>query len=187
MDSILLAGGVLIAACGLWGIAIYNGLISARNFADASYSDVYVWMQKRANLIPILTESVKGYNKHEYELLERLTKLRTDILAAAKDAATGVEKANQMEAIFKSLFAVGENYPNLKASANFLDFQRQAGEMEDQIAAAWGIYNSNVRRYNTKLESIPDRFIAALGGFAPRTLFAAENKEAVAKVPDVKF
>lgn len=176
--------GVIVVAL-FWVIAAFNGLVTLKNRAKEAWSDIDVQLKRRYDLIPNLVETVKGYATHERELFEKVTKARAAAINAngAKDKA---EAENMLSGTLKSLFAVAENYPDLKASQNFLELQRELSDTEDKIQAARRFYNTNVRDLSIKIESFPDNVIAGIFGFKPMDLFETANekeREAVA----VKF
>ena len=183
---IVLGGVVLIVALTVW--VIYNGLVAGRNNVRESFSGIYVQLKRRADLIPNLVETVKGYAAHERETLEAVTRLRTAFLAANPDDRSAVMgQSNLLAGALKSLFAVAEKYPNLKASANFLKLQEALVETEDQIAAARRIYNSNVADYNTAAEQFPAVLVAKKFGFTPEPYFAVADRTEVAEAPGVSL
>ena len=166
----------IIAVVILWVIALYNGLIKLKNRVKEAWSDIDVQLKRRYNLIPNLVETVKGYATHEKELFENVTKTRT-----AAMGATGVkEKAeteNMLTGALKSLFAVSENYPDLKASTNFVELQKELRDTEDKIQAARRFYNTNARDMNIKIESFPANLIAKSLGFKQNDFFEIEEQE----------
>lgn len=177
---ILIIGAVIV----LWIIAVYNRLITLKNRVEEAWSDIDVQLKRRYNLIPNLVNTVKGYATHERELLEQVTKARTFAMQAGtmKDK---LEAENALSSTLKSLFAVAENYPDLKASVNFLELQRELRDTEDKIQASRRFYNTNVRDYDTKLETFPTNIIAGTLRFEKREFFeAAEGDKAL---PEVKF
>jgi LemA protein len=179
---------VLLVAVWLW--ATYNGLIKSRNRADEALSDITVQEKRRLDLIPNLVESVKGYAKHEKTVLENVTKARAAVMNAPEgDLSKRAEADNMLSSTLKSLFAVAENYPDLKANQNFLQLQDELVDAEDKIQAARRFYNGNVRDFNTKLQVFPTNMIGKQLGFSPKDFFdvADSEKEAVKKAPSVKF
>lgn len=166
----------------LWGIATYNGLITQRNRVDEAWADIDVQLKRRVDLVPNLVETVKGYAKHEKELLENVTKLRTEILSAGT-LSDRAAKENMLTDALKSVFAVAENYPDLKASTNFLELQRELTDTEDKIQAARRFYNGMVRDFNTAIQVFPQNIFAGMLKFGPRELFqATEGEREVVKV-----
>jgi LemA protein len=178
---ILIAAGILV----FWIILVYNRLITLRNRAKEAWSDIDVQLKRRYNLIPNLMETVKGYAAHERELFEKVTRARTSAMQA-QSVKDKTEAENALSSTLKSLFAVAENYPDLKASANFLELQRELRDTEDKIQSARRFYNTNVRDLNTKIESFPVNVIARTFGFRPKEFFEAETA-AVREVPKVSF
>lgn len=171
---------VLVAVVILWPIAIYNGLVKLRHRTDEAWSDIDVQLKRRYNLIPNLIETVKEYAKHERELFEKVTKARTAAMGA-QDPIEKAEKENILSGTLKSLFAVSENYPDLKANQNFLELQRELTDTENKIQAARRFYNGNVRDINIKIEQFPNNLIAGALGFKKRDFF--ELEEEVAREP----
>ena len=174
----------VIVAVVLWLIFDYNGLVKLKNRAKEAWSDIDVQLKRRYDLIPNLVQTVKGYAAHERELFEKVTQARASAMSAQgiKEKA-GAE--NMLSDTLKSLFAVAENYPDLKASVNFLELQRELSDTENKIQAARRFYNTNVRDLNIKIESFPTNAVAGMFGFKQMELFEAQNaeKEAVS----VKF
>jgi LemA protein len=172
------AGLLLLAvlAVVVWVIFTYNRLITLRTRLEEALSGIDVQLKRRADLIPDLVESVKGYVKHEKGVFENVSKARSALMSAQ----TPKEKAvadSQLGAALKSLFAVAEAYPELKANENFMDLQRQLEDTEDKVAYSRQFYNTNVREYNTKLQVFPSNMIANNFGFKPYEFFEAEAEE----------
>ena len=145
----------------LWFFGTYNGLITRRNRVQESWSDIDVQMKRRYDLIPNLVEAVKGYMTHERGTLEKVTAARTAAMGA-KTMADHAKAENMLSETLKSLFAVSENYPDLKASQNFLQLQDELSDTENKIQAARRFYNSNVMDYNTKIQSVPSNIVAGM-------------------------
>lgn len=183
MTAFLIVIGVIFVIAILV-LGVYNGLITSRNRVKESWSGIDVQLKRRSNLIPNLVESVKGYAKHERTVFENVTKARSALLGA--DTAKVAAKAdNMLTGALKSLFAVAENYPQLKANENFKELQKELSDTETKIAASRQFYNSNVLDYNTKLQVFPNVIIANTFGFKPEEFFEAEE---AAKAPvKVKF
>lgn len=184
----IILGIVLLAIILLW--VTYNSLVRLKIKTDEALSDITVQMKRRLDLIPNLINTVKGYAKHEKETLENVTKARTAAMAVSKGDLSGQAKAdNMLTSTLKSLFAVAENYPDLKANENFLQLQGELTDTEDKIQASRRFYNGNVRDFNTKLQVFPTNIIGNMLGFKPRDFFdvADNEKEAVSKAPEVKF
>lgn len=168
--TIIILGVIILAI--LWVIGGYNGLVTLKNRAKEAWSDIDVQLKRRYDLIPNLVETVKGYAVHERELFEKVTKARTAAMGAQSMHAKA-EAENMISGTLKSLFAVAENYPDLKASTNFLELQRELTDTEDKIQAARRFYNTNVRDLNIKIESFPANIIANSLGFKAMELFEA--------------
>ncbi|MBI3984144.1 LemA family protein [Candidatus Microgenomates bacterium] len=176
---------IILGAIVLIGVFIYNSLVRSKVRVDEAWSDINVQLKRRYDLIPNLVETVKGYAKHEKDLFEKVTEAR----AAAMGAGSLTDKAkaeNMLTETLKSLFAVAEAYPDLKASQNFLELQDEISDTENKIQAARRFYNGSVRDYNTKITVLPTSLFAGLMGFKAREFF--ELAEEAAKEPvDVKF
>jgi len=176
--------GILIIIC-VWAIAAYNRLIKLRMRVKEAWSDIDVQLKRRYNLIPNLVETVKGYAAHEKELLEKVTEARAKAMSAETIKEKGAAE-NMLSDTLKSLFAVAENYPDLKASNNFLELQRELRDTEDKIQASRRFYNTNARDFNIKIETFPSSIIASYFNFERAEFF--ELKEAEAREPvKVKF
>ena len=172
--GIILLGIVVVIAIAI--IAMYNGLITLKNRVDEAWSDISVQLKRRYDLIPNLISTVKGYAAHEKEVFEKVTQARTQ----AMNAGTTAEKAeaeNMLSGTLKSLFAVSENYPELKANQNFLELQRELTDTEDKIMASRRFYNGNVRDFNTKLQVFPTNMIAGMLKFSAREFFEMDERE----------
>ena len=176
---------ILIVFPILWLIIVYNGLIKLKNRAKEAWADIDVQLKRRYNLIPNLVEVVKGYAVHEREVFEKVTEARTKAMGA-KDLKEKEKAENFLSGTLKSLFAVSENYPQLRASENFLELQRELRDAEDKIQAARRFYNGNVRDLSIKIESFPSNIIAKLFKFQKMDLFELEEPEK-RETPTVKF
>lgn len=181
LNQILLILGVFLV---LWLIFTYNRFITLRNRAREAWSDIDVQLKRRYNLIPNLMETVKGYAVHERELFEKVTQARSQAMGAETPSEKG-RAENLLSSTIKSLFALAENYPDLKASTNFLELQQELRDTEDKIQAARRFYNTNVRDLNTKIESFPANFLAKIFRFKPMEFF--EIEEEASRPPTVKF
>jgi len=175
---------IVIAVIVLWIIAIFNGLVRLKNRTDEAWSDIDVQLKRRHDLIPNLIETVKGYAAHERQLFENVTNARTKAMGAQGIEEKG-KAENMLSGTLKTLFAVAENYPQLKANENFLQLQNELSDTENKIQAARRFYNGNVRDLNIKIETFPSRIIAGMLGFKKREFFAADESEKA--VPQVKF
>jgi LemA protein len=169
-------------------VAIYNGLVRANVRVDEAWSDITVQLKRRADLIPNLVETVKGYAKHESEVFENVTKARSAILGAQGVKETAAAD-NQFTAAMKSLFAVAEAYPQLKSNDNYAQLQAELTDTEDKIQASRRFYNGSARDLNIKIQTFPTNIFAGLLGFKKREFFELDDAEAAAvKEPvQVKF
>ena len=160
----------------VWGIAIYNGLIKLKNRVDEAWSDIDVQLKRRYDLIPNLVNTVKGYASHEKEVFEKVTEARTRAMSA-QSAGDKAQAENMLSQTLKSLFAVAEAYPDLKANQNFLELQRELTDTENKIQAARRFYNGNVRDFNIKIQVFPNNIFAGMLNFNAREFFEAEEGE----------
>ena len=158
-------------------IGLYNGLVQAKIKVDNAWSQIDVQLQRRFDLIPNLVETVKGYMKHENEVLTKVTELRTS-WANAGTVAEKAELDNQLSGALKTIMAVSENYPDLKANQNFSELQQELQNTENKISFSRQFYNDSVTMYNTKLEVFPSNIIASMFHFTSEELFKTENPEA---------
>ena len=168
---------VLIIALAVFCIKIYNELIRMRNSVQNSYAQIEVQLQRRFDLIPNLVETVKGYTKHEESVLTKVTDLRTS-WTKASSVHEKAELANELSNTLKTIMAVSENYPDLKASQNFSELQEELQNTENKISYARQFYNDVVTKYNTKLEVFPSNLIASMFKFTAEELFEVDNEEA---------
>ena len=170
---IILAVVILVI---LWLIGVYNGLIKLRNRTDEAWSDIDVQLKRRYDLIPNLVETVKGYATHEKELFENVTKARSQAMQAEGVGEKG-KAENMLTGALKSLFAVSENYPDLKASDNFAKLQDELTDTENKIQAARRFYNGNVRDFNTKTQVFANNMVAGMLSFKPFEFFEIEEAQ----------
>lgn len=183
--SIMIILLIVLAVVVLWVILSYNGLVSLRNRVKEAWSDIDVQLKRRYDLIPNLVETVKGYATHEKGVFEQVTKARAAAMGAQTVAEHGAAE-NMLAGALKSLFAVAEAYPDLKASANFAKLQDELSDTENKIQAARRFYNSNVLALNTKIEQFPSNLIAGMFGFTKSEFF--ELTESAQREPvQVKF
>ncbi len=166
----------IIAVLAIWGIFIYNGLIRLKNRVDEAWSDIDVQLKRRYDLIPNLVNTVKGYAAHEKEVFEKVTEARTRAMSA-QSAGDKAKAENMLSDTLKSLFAVAEAYPDLKANQNFLELQRELTDTENKVQASRRFYNGNVRDFNTKIQVFPNNIFAGMLGFKEREFFEAEETE----------
>lgn len=181
MTTLWILVGVVVVL-GLWLVWAYNNFVRLTNRTEEAWSDIDVQLKRRYDLIPNLVETVKGYAAHESGTLEKVTEMRT----RAMNATGAKEKAdaeNMLSGALKTLFAVSENYPNLKANENFVELQRELSDTENKIQAARRFYNSTVQDLNTSLQSFPSNLIGSTFGFTPRDFFALAGDEDAAKNP----
>ena len=176
---------VIIAVLIVWVIAMYNGLVQLKVRADSAWSDIDVQLKRRHDLIPNLVETVKGYAAHEKGTFEDIAKFRSMAMQATGPADRAAAEG-QLTMALKSLFAVAENYPQLRASEQFTSLQNQLSETEDAIQNSRRYYNAVVRDYNTRLQVFPTNMIAGSMGFQPRQFFELDSA-AERAVPSVKF
>jgi len=164
---------IVLAVVILWLVRIYNRLVTFRARSREALSDIDVQAKRRYDLIPNLVNTVKGYMNHERNVLESVTRARTEAMSDSGDALGRAEKENALSNTLKTLFAVAESYPDLKANANFLDLQRELADTENKIQASRRFYNANVRDLNIKIESFPTMLVAGLFGFTQMNFFEA--------------
>jgi LemA protein len=167
-------------------IAIYNGLVKTKVRVDEAWSDITVQLKRRLDLIPNLVNTVKGYATHEKDVFEKVTEARANALNAQGVKETA-KAENQFEGALKSLFAVAEAYPQLRASENFQQLQAELTDTEDKIMASRRFYNGSARELNIKINTFPSNLIAGMFGFKPREFYEVEDQAAVEKPVDVKF
>lgn len=179
---ILLLVGVLV----IWLIAVYNRLVSLKLHSEEALSDIDVQSKRRFDLIPNLVETVKGYMNHEADVLENVAKARSGLMSASGNVVDRAGAENQLTNTLKTLFAVSENYPDLKANANFLDLQRELADTENKMLASRRFYNANVRDFSIMIDRFPSNIIAKMFGFAKLAFFEVSNAEE-RNAPQVKF
>ena len=175
----------IVVVVGLWLISTYNGLIQLRNQTDEAWSDIDVQMKRRYDLIPNLVNTIKGYTTHESGVFQQVSEARSAALNA-KSLPDKAAAENMLSSTLKSLFAVSEAYPELKANENFLKLQDELSDTENKIQASRRFYNGNVRDLNTKIQVFPTNIIAGMLGFTKREFFEISNASERENV-DVKF
>lgn len=176
--------GAIAGIVAVWGVITFNALVRHRNLVEEAWSGIDVQLKRRANLVPNLVETVKGYASHEKDTLERVVQARSAAMSAQGPAAKA-EAEGALAGALKSLFALSEAYPQLQAAGGFRDLQGTLSEIEEQVAQARRYYNAVVRDFNTKTETFPSVLIARAFGFVRREFFeVAEGEKAV---PKVKF
>lgn len=164
----------IIALILIWVVAMYNGFIRLKNTIEEAFSTMDVYLKKRYDLIPNLVETVKGYAAHESGTFEKVVQAR-NMAANATTIEDKLKGENMLQSTLKSLFALAEAYPDLKANTNFLELQDQLNRVENEIASARKYYNAVVREFNTKVEAFPSNLIAGIFGFARRPMFEVED------------
>lgn len=174
----------IVALIAIWFALSYNGFIRLINGAKEAWSDINVQLKRRYDLIPNLVNTVKGYATHEKTAFENVTKARTTAMGAQSLEEKG-KAENMLSGALKSIFALAEAYPELKANQNFLSLQAELSGTEDKIQASRRFYNGNVRELNVKVESFPSNIVAKVFNFAKMEFFAAD--EAEKKAVEVKF
>ncbi len=177
----LITIGAIVVLFLLWLWMAYNGLIRLKNQTDEAWSDIDVQLKRRYDLIPNLVETVKGYATHEREAFENVTKARSAAMGAATPAAKG-QAENMLSGALKTIFALAEAYPDLKANQNFAKLQDELSDTENKIQAARRFYNGNVRDLNTRVESFPTNMFAKQLGFSQREFFEVGNEAEKAPV-----
>ena len=180
----LIIVGVIVVLLVLFVIGSYNSLVNLRNKVKDQWSQIDVLLKRRNDLIPNLVETVKGYATHEKETLDAVISARNSAVSA-KTPGEEIKSANMLTDALNHLFAVAENYPDLKANTNFLDLQNNLKETEDKIAYARQFYNVSVFVYKNKLEMFPSNIVASIFNFKPEEFF--EATEAEKETPQVKF
>ena len=175
----------IVVVVGLWLMGTYNRLVKLRNLKEEGWSGMDVQLKRRFDLIPNLVETVKGYAAHEKETLENVTMARSAVSSAGGDPAARMQAENMLTGTLRSLFAVAENYPALKANENFLQLQEQLSKLEDEIQMSRRYYNGTARNLNTAVQSFPAVLIARSFGFSEAPFFEAD--EASRQAPAVNF
>jgi len=176
----------VLVVLGLFLWVTYNSLVTLKLRVDEAWSDITVQLKRRADLIPNLVNSVKGYASHEKNVFEAVTEARSAVVNA-KGVQETAEAENMLEGALKSLFAVSEAYPDLKANENFIQLQNELVDTEDKIQASRRFYNGGVRDFNTKLQVFPNNVFAGMLGFSERDFFEVEDMASVEKPVEVKF
>ena len=182
---LLIVIGVVLLVVVLWAVAVYNRFISRRNLVKESWAQIDVQMKRRYDLIPNVVETVKGYAKHERETFENVTKARNMAMNAG-NVQDRAQAENMLTGALKTLFAVAENYPELKANQNFLGLQEELAGTENRIGFARQHYNDVVRDYNVGIQQVPANIIAGAFGFKEEPYFQVEEL-AAREAPKVQF
>lgn len=176
MDTNVIILLVVVGVVGLFFWSVYNSLVTARVRIKEALSQIDVQLKRRTDLIPNLVETVKGYAKHEKGVFEKVTEARSSLMSA-KTTHEKAEANNMLSDTLKSLFAVSENYPELKASQNFLSLQEEVSDTENKVAYSRQFYNGNVRDYNTKLTVFPSNIVGNMFGFKEADFFETDEKD----------
>ncbi len=183
----LIVGGVVLLLVVIV-VVMYNSLVQLKVRVEEAWSDITVQLKRRADLIPNLIETVKGYAAHEKAVFEKVTEARSAVMNATQQGPAETAKAeNMFESALKSLFAVAEAYPDLKANQNFLQLQQELVDTEDKIQASRRFYNGGVRDLNTKIEMFPSNIIAGMFNFTKREFFEVDDMASVENPVAVKF
>jgi len=187
MEVLYIVLGLLVAVAVFFGM-VYNSLVSLKNRVDEAWSDITVQLKRRADLIPNLIETVKGYAAHESKVFQDVTEARTAVMDATNKGPKETAAAeNQFEGALKSLFAVAESYPQLRATENFQQLSAELVDTEDKIQASRRFYNGGVRDLNTKIEQFPSNLVAGMFNFAKREFFEVDDPASIQNPVDVKF
>lgn len=173
---------IIVLVALFWAISIYNKFIRLRTRSEEAWSDINVQLKRRYDLIPNLIETVKGYASHESGTLEKVTEARTKAMNA-QGVAEHAEAENMLSGALKSIFALSEGYPDLKANSNFLELQRELTDTENKIQASRRFYNTNIRDLNIGIETFPQSVIANMFKFTKKEFFELSESEAAAKDP----
>ncbi len=185
LEIIILAiVGLLLLGIIIYFVSIFNGLVRLKNNIKKSWSNINVLLKQRSDELPKLINSVKGYMKHEKGVLTKLTKARTSFLSA-KTMSQKAAADNMISGALKTLFAVSENYPNLKANENFMQLQNRISGLENELADRREFYNDSVNTYNIRIESFPDMFVAGMMKLQQKEMFKVTEKDK--KDVEVKF
>ncbi len=178
---------IVLAVLILWVIYVFNSLVAVRNRAKEAWADIEVQLKRRYDLIPNLVNSVKGYATHESSAFENVTKARTMAMGAGGPTAQHAQAENMLTGALKSVFAIAEAYPDLKANQNFLALQNELSDTENKIQAARRFYNGNVRELNTKIEVFPSNMLAGPFGFSKMEYFDLADNDVAQNPVEVKF
>lgn len=181
----IIALGVVVVVCV---VTMYNGLVRLRVRVREAWSDIEVQLKRRYDLIPNLIETVKGYAAHESQAFERVTKARAEALSGGiSNPHDAAQKENMLSGALKSVFAIAEAYPDLKANANFIELQKELSDTENKIQASRRFYNSNVMELNTQVETLPTNILAGTFGFSKEEFFDLDDASPAQEPVKVKF
>ncbi len=176
----------IIVIVVLWFFLTFNGLVTGRNRSEEAWADIEVQLKRRYDLIPNLVNTVKGYAAHESTAFEKVTEARAKAISAQGTAGAG-QAEGELSGTLKSLFAIAEAYPELKANTNFLALQTELSDTENKIQAARRFYNGNVRDYNTKIDMSPSNLVAHMFGFQKKEYFDLPDNDAAQEPIKVQF
>lgn len=179
---------IIVIVIIVWGVMVYNSLIRLKNRVREAWSDIDVQLKRRYDLIPNLIETVKGYAKHESQTFKNVVEARNAAMSTQEsgDTKAQAEAENMLSSTLKSIFALSENYPDLKANQNFLELQQELSDTENKIQASRRFYNGNVRDFNTKIELFPNNIMAGMLNFKTQDFFEIEDDKEKENVK-VKF
>ena len=183
MTYIYIVLGIIV----LWAVFVYNGFVSLINRAQEAWADIEVQLKRRYDLIPNLVNSVKGYAKHESSAFENVTKARSMAMGASGPTKEHAQAENMLSGALKSIFALAEAYPDLKANQNFLALQNELSDTENKIQAARRFYNTNVRDLNIKIESFPSNILAKVFNFTQKEFFDLADNDIAQKGMEARF
>ncbi len=177
----------IIAVVIIWGVSAYNGIVKLKNWVSEAAAQIDVQLGRRNDLIPNLVETVKGYAKHEQETLSQVIAMRNQLTNMGSDASVQekMDVSNQLSGSLKTIFALSESYPDLKANTNFIKLQEELTNTENKIAYSRQLYNSSVAQYNIKIQMVPNNIIANFGGFTKEQMLEIPAEERA--VPKVQF
>ena len=178
---------IVLGVLFLWIIFAYNGFVVLRNRAKEAWADIEVQLKRRYDLIPNLVNTVKGYAIHESSAFENVTKARSLAMGATGPTPEHAQAENMLSGALKSILAISEAYPDLKANANFLELQRELSDTENKIQAARRFYNTNVRDLNIKIESFPSNILAKVFSFSKQEFFDLADNDVARDPVEVKF
>ena len=183
MKYFFIATGILV----LWAVYVYNRFVGLVNRAEEAWADIEVQLKRRYDLIPNLVNTVQGYAKHESSAFENVTKARSAAMGAQGPTAEHAQAENMLTSALKSIFAISEAYPDLKANTNFLELQRELSDTENKIQAARRFYNTNVRDLNISVQTFPSNILARMFHFKEKTFFDLADTDIAQKPVEVKF
>lgn len=178
---------IVLGVVGVWIVYVYNSFVSLKNRAQEAWADIEVQLKRRYDLIPNLVNTVKGYATHESSAFENVTKARTAAMTSGGPTKEHAQAENMLTGALKSVFALAEAYPDLKANTNFLALQQELADTENKILASRRFYNTNVRDLNIKTESFPSNIIATIFRFSKMEFFDLADDDVAQKSVEVKF